>query len=483
MKVNIPLDGGFYESEALPLSAQRCVNWYVNIPQTNTWTQSNLFGTPGIEELTSVSATDTCRGSHVMAGIPYFVIGAFLHRLNRTIDDLGIEVFTTTNLGQITGTGRVAMADNGTQLCLVVPGGDVFIFIEPDVLSIITDVNFDGPVNSVVFIDGYFVFTKSDGKKFINSPLLDGRGAPEGTAYDVFDFSTAEADPDQIKGVINFQNQLFVLGSVTTEVYTNIGRTPAPFERIQGFIMHKGLSAPYSLVVAESTYVFVGGSTNEAPSVWAFDGNSHVKLSTTPIDQILSNLTLEEIESIYAWSYAQAGTFFIGFKLPDTCLVYDFMSKKWHERLSYTEDTADIPYRVCSIVKAYGDILLGDALDGRIGRLARNTFTEYGLNIRRILTTMPLDKQGEDFFVSSVEAVMESGMGTLEYDPIVRLSWSDTGGYTYNNELQRTLGKQGEYRKRAIWRRLGRGTRSRVFKFELSEAIRPSFIKAEIEIG
>ena len=72
--VNIPIGQGFYESESLPISAQQCINLYPSTPETATITQSNVFGTPGLEEIEDAGDPNTNRGAHVFMEIPYFVI-------------------------------------------------------------------------------------------------------------------------------------------------------------------------------------------------------------------------------------------------------------------------------------------------------------------------------------------------------------------------------------------------------------------------
>lgn len=482
-KIPLSITTGFYVSESLPISGQRCVNWYVNFPQADTVTDGNLFATPGLNQLATVSSIDSTRGAHEMAGLPYFVIGTSLIRLNRTFDVFGAEVFSTTNLGTIEGTGPVSMDDNGTQLVIVAPGGKSYTFIEPATLAEITDANFDGPASSVVFIDGFFVFTTADGKKFFNSPLNDARGTPGGTTYDALDFSTAEADPDQIRAALNFRNQLYILGSITTEVFSNIGRTPAPFARIPGSVLPKGISAPNAIVKTQNTFAFIGAGDNESPSVWSFTGNNYQKLSTTAIDNVLSRLTDAELALVTSWSYAEAGAFFIGFSLPSTCFVYDLISQRWHERISTVSDE-DVAYRVEDMITAYGRVLVGDSVDGRIGEIDRDIFTEYSGDIKCEMITKPFDNQGDPVFLASLEAVLENGVGNLAVpDPIIRLSISDDGGRTFNSELQRKFGRVGEYNHRTLWNRLGRFPRSRVLKFETSSAVKRTFIKLEADIA
>jgi hypothetical protein len=431
-----------------------------------------------------------------MAGIPYWVVGNKLHRLNRSIDADGNETFSTTDLGTIEGSGRVSMDDNGTQLCIVVPGGKAYIFTDsPDTLAEITDANFDGPADSVVFIDQFFQFTKTDGKKFFNSPLGDGRGTPSGTAYDALDFTTAESDPDPIQGAIKFNNRYYVMGTQTTEQFRNIGRSPAPFVRT-GAVFDKGLRAPFSLIKGQNTFVMIGAGENESPAVWAFNGNGYSKISTTAIDNRLRKLTDTELSNIFAWTYGEAGAFFVGFQLPETNLTYDFTAKRWGERQSIDVKGNDIAYRVASMVTAYGRILVGDTQDGRIGEVDKETSKEYGGFIKRTLITKPFDNFGENVSVAMLEAVMETGVGQnnqtitsigqtldVDEDPQLRLSWSDNGGRTFTDELRRGLGKVGDYERRAMWRRLGDFNRSRVIKFEMSDPVRSVFIKLEADLA
>ena len=126
----LPIANGFYLSDSLPISAQECTNFYPNkitaVPALSTET---LFGTAGSTQLASSGVIlQQNRGSHTMAGVAYFVNGNAIYRLSA--DN------TLSNLGEITGSGRVSMADNGTQLFILVPNGEGFILTDnPPVLT------------------------------------------------------------------------------------------------------------------------------------------------------------------------------------------------------------------------------------------------------------------------------------------------------------------------------------------------------------
>jgi len=138
--------------------------------------------------------------------------------------------------------------------------------------------------------------------------------------------------------------------------------------------------------------------------------------------------------------------------------------------------------RINSLTTAYGRILVGDSQDGRIGELSPEIFSEYDNEIKRTLITQPFSAQGSSIFVPTIELTVESGVGNTEYpDPVVRMSRSEDG-HTFGDERTRQLGKRGQYDIRQIWRRNGRASRFEVFKFVMSDKVKPVFIKLEADI-
>lgn len=486
----LPIANGFYVSDSLPISGQRAINCYPNIPQSDTVTDANIFGTPGLNQLLTVSGIDSGRGRWEVAGIPFFVIGNKLYRLNRSIDGFDVETFTTDDLGTILGSGPVKMSDNGAELAIVAPGTEAYILdVTTDALTVLSGVaNFNGPADSVVYIDGFFVFTKTDSDVFFNSNLDDG------LTYSALDFSTADADPDNIIGQIVSGSRLYQLGTQTTQTFRNIARDPEPFQNVNGATYDKGLDAPFSLIKDSSTFVMVGSGERESPAIWKFTGNGYGKISTTAIDNLLAKLTDAEVSAITAWSYSEAGAFFIGFQFPDTCLVYDEANKRWHERQS-RQGSETTTYRVAGMVEAYGRVLVDDVIDGRIGELDREVYKEYGGPLVRTIITKPFDNLGKETSIGEIEAVMETGVGVTgetvtiggvetpaNVDPQLRLSRSTNGGRTYGPELARGLGRSGDYNRRVIWRRWGDFSRSDVLQFEYSEPAKFVFIKLEADV-
>jgi len=473
--IPLPIANGFYKSDSLPVSAQECLNYYPNLVQTEGLNREICFGTPGLDQLVTTGSTSQSinRGSHRLGDTAYEVNGNSLVRVNSD--------FTTDIRGTITGSGRVSMADNGSQLMILVPGGDGFIFTQnPDSFATITDPGFtaNGAPQHVVYIDGFFCCT-TDTKKFIISALNNG------LAYDSSDFGTAEADPDKIVAPVVFLNQLWIGGSETFEQFSNQGGTDFPFLKT-GLIYQKGVFSAFSLINSNNTFMWIGGGKEESPAVWQSGGNFPEKVSDTGIDTLLERTTQTELEESFAVSYAQSGAYFVGFSLPDTTIFINTINGRWHERKSVIlrpDGVVEIVrWRVNSIVSAYGKLLVGDSQDGRIGSMDVDVFQEYGEPMFRRIATQPFQNNMNSFSVPSLELTVESGTGNANSpEPIMRLDRSlDGKKFTY--ERQRKIGRIGESEKRLVWTRNGRARRFEVFRFTTTSSSKSVIIQLTADI-
>lgn len=489
MATPLPFAQGFYVSESLPISAQECVNFYPNIPQTGTVTQQSLFGTPGLVEIATAGDDETNRGLHVFNSIPFAVNAENLYRIDRSFDAFNVASFTAVQVNGATdlpGTARVQMADNGEsggQMCIILPESiaqfNAYIFTTAGGLVQISDSDFDGPVSSVVYIDGFFLFTKKDGNSFFISDLRDG------LVYNALDFADAEVDPDPIQAASVLRNEVLIWGSQTMEPFQNIGGAGFPFLRIEGAVQDKGLDAVNSLVAIDGNIAFIGGAVQEQAAIWITSGGKASPLSTTAIDNQIRTYTDTVVENAFAVTYSQSGALFAAFTFPgQETFVFEAVSGLWHTRESTNNDVA-VEWRVSNIVEAYGELIVGDLFNNKFGIIDKDVFTEYDVEIKRHFVLPPLDNGGDPFFNNSIEAVGESGIGnTVDpgLNPTVLLSFSDDGGRTFSDTLPRSFGLKGDYLFRTIWNQLGRVARERMYRFDVSDPVKWVFYKIEANI-
>lgn len=484
MGIEVSIANGIGESRSLPFSDQRCVGWYPSYAQNEAISQAAIFGTPGTDLLTTAATSiEIGRGFHVINKIPYAVNGTTLYRINRTFDANQNEVFTATPVGTIPGAGFVSMDDNGFELCIVVPGVSGFIFnVDTETFTEITDPGFtaSGKSERVVFVDGFFVHIA--GKKIFHS-LVN-----EGLSYNSLDVGSAQADPDSIVSSIVYKNQLMILGSETIEVFANVAKFPFTFQRIAQYFVPIGCFAAFSPIQYNRQFAFIGGSTLEKAGVFWGSGQKFERISTTSIEQKIQKASDTQIAKAFTWTYSEDGAAFLGIVVADNCFVYDANATQlagkhiWHERKSTRIEltNAQVRWRPNHMVAAYGRILVNDAFNGNFGSISLDTFDEYGVFIKRILSTKPLTAQGENIFIDEVELTMESGV-TTDTDNVILLSWSDDN-HNYEGHLPADIGISGDYTLRQYWRRLGHSPRFRTFEISYSGKDKSTLLKLEIKI-
>lgn len=472
LRTLLPIPLGFYQHESLPLDAQRCINWIPTIPQNEAINNRALIQRPGLKQFTD-TLLGACRGGWVVSGVPFFVNGNSLVSLSST----GV----VTNHGTITGSKRVYMADNGTLLVIVVPGGDAFVF-DGTILTQIVDPDFQVS-DTVVFYRGFFVFTTSDGKQVfvsnLNQPLV----------FDALDFGSAEGDPDRIITQILDHDELSVLGERTTEIFKLVGGSGFPLAIIPGAFTEKGAHTKYGTVKFDNTFLFVGGGLNEKTSIWRqTSSSSAVKISTDAIDNEIQKFTVNEIAESFSMTYSSKGQLFAIFtfksiRIPNKTFVYNGTAsvlagiQVWFELQTGVNDNS---WRANTIVNAFGKLLVGDDIDGRIGEIDNNTLDDYGNPMFRQMATPPFGKTPITIFAGEFEATFQSGTGLTTgqgSDPQVRMDFSDDGGRTFSSEFSRSIGKIGEFEHRSIWRRQGRVPVSRTIRLTITDPVVANLIR------
>ncbi len=474
-KVNIPITTGFYESYSLPISAQQCKNFFVH----DTGFGPAIIGTPGITKVVSAgeTAASSSRGMHVKNGILYSVNGDKLYRVNKTNVSASEVTYSLTELGTITGDGNVSTADNGSQLIILNNTGDGWIYDESagTPFQAITDPDFsaNGDPEYVVYLDGYFVLSTSE-KKIITSALNDG------LSYNALDFASAEADPDEITGLQVVSNQLVVIGTETTEIFTNVGGSAFPLQRINGSVVNVGTRFPGTIQPVGETFFMIGESKQGENEALIFEGRNYRSVSNPGISRLLNTENLEGSVSI---SYAEIGEVFVGCTVGKSTIIYGLNTGSWHERVYSVPGEQDKPSRARSAIKAYGDIFVGDSDSGAIGIQSIDTFTEFGDRVFRAAASPRIADKIIRKSVPRIEVLAETGaISANEPDVVVSLSISRDGGKTFNYRRDRTLGSEGEYEHRVVWRRNGSFKKGVVVRLETDSASKIVLIEMVVDI-
>lgn len=438
--------GGAYEGRSSNVSPEQCINL---MPEKGRG--EALVSTPGASLFNS-DGSGMVRGGIEYNSKAYFVIGPTLYEINSSGN--------ATSRGTLnTSTGRVSMAHNGVrsganQQIMIVDGTTGYIYDNTNsTLTEIADTDMVS-ADTVVFLDGYFVFSQTGTDRFWITSQYDG------TAIDSADFVTAEGDPDEIQALVADQRQLFIFGKKTTEVFYNSGDSDQVFKVFQGGHTQTGCAAPFSACRFDNSVIWL--SANErgyGQVVRLMDGFQPKVISTPEINYQIS--TYSKIDDAFGYSYQHEGHEFyvLTFPTPSVTWVYDASTNEWHQRAHTISSEFPKRERYNCHVFAFNKHLFGDYENGDIYELDSDLGTFNGEAIPRIRVSPVVSDEENRVRISKLQLDMEEGLG----DTSVWLSYSKDGGHTFSNEIERTTGNLGQYANRVIWRQLGWG-RSWVFR-------------------
>jgi len=454
-----------YQSRALPLSAQRCVNYFAEQAPPDAKSQVVVYNAPGTKAFASGLA-GALRGAKLMGGVLYVVAGNELYSIN--------AAGTATELGTInTSAGNVSMAVNRAspqELCFV-DGIEGWIYDTSGGLVQITDGDFLA-ADTVTFQDGYFIFNEAGTSRFFISGIDDGK------TYVATDTADAEGDPDSVVAVFSNHRELWVFGQETTEIFFNSGNLDFPFERISGAFVERGCAAPFSVAADDNTLFWLGDDF----VVYRANGYTPQRVSTHAIEEDIRNFS-DKSDAIAFFATISGHKFYhLTFPTGRKSYVYDISTGMWHERESFGQRH----WRATVYAFAYGKHLVGDTFVGRVGELDMDTFTEYGAVMQGILTGPAVHNDRKRVFHRRFELDIESGVGDTTgaaSDPQLWMDYSDDGGRTFSaRKPTRAMGKIGAYQQRLRWNQLGQ-SRNRVYRVTVADAIKRSIIAAHLELA
>ena len=466
-----PILGSSYVARSVNAADARMVNLFPEIVPEAGKEPAFLNRAPGLKLEVAVG-TGPIRGLWVLADNMYVVSASKLYKVT--------PAYVVTELGIVTGTGPVSMADNGTQLFVACNGPSYIYNSLTNVFQQITDPDFPGAV-TVGYLDGYFVFNEPNSQKIWVTALL------EGTLVDPLDFASAEGSPDGVVGIIVDHGQLWVYGTNSIEVWYNSGNADFPFSRIQGAFNELGCAAPYSLAKMDNGLFWLGKDARGQGMVYRANGYSGQRISTHAVEWHIQQYG--DLSDAIGYTYQQDGHSFYVLIFPsaDTTWVYDVATQAWHERAGFSNGDFTRHWSNCQAF-FNNKVLVGDYRNANVYSFDLDDYSDNG-SIQKWLRSWRALPTGQNNLKRtahhSLQLDCETGVGLnlgQGSNPEVMLRWSDDGGHTWSNEHWVSIGKIGEYYRRAIWRRLGMTLklRDRVYEVSGTDPVKIAIMGAEL---
>lgn len=491
MWTDFPIFGGYDDRSEIAFDTENLINLFM-IGASTGKKKFAFLGTPGLkEELVLNSGTAPSRALYVYEGLMFGVFGSDVYRFTPPLIKSKVGTLGTSQ-------GFVSITANNNGQVIFTDGQAGYLYdINTSVFSLISPLvsasaGFPGIPLNVQMLDGYFVVPSGSGNKrtYQISAINDG------TKWDALDAAQIQAYPGELVGVGVVARRLYFFKTDSTEVWYNQGSADFPFRRDNNVIFNFGCLAASS-IVSDFGYLFwLAKDRNGVGSIMMTTGQTPQKISNESIDNLISGFVAPA--DVIAYIYKDLGHVFLvmTWNTDDTTLMYDVNMGTWGQmQMHKTLQTQAVPnsgkVRHLSNCHAYFNNrhYIGSYQNPILYDFSRKYATNDGVEIRRVRTcphffdenyrmlqfrSLQIDMQmglglsggdgSRDFWVDNVRDNMVTNTGDLfvwdshndlGLNPKVYIRISRDGGNTYGNYHGASVGRIGDRRARAMFRRLG----------------------------
>jgi hypothetical protein len=443
------------------------------------------------------------------------VTSGVLH-IGQTIQGVGVTLGTIiTALGTGSGgTGTYTLSVASTVAVGVTMYGLNFSVLPS------TDGAFSG-ANTVDVIDNYIVYNNPTTQQWGSTDLLSPI-SPQ-TSY-----SLKDGAPDDLVALIVDHREVYLMGEISSEVWTDVGTVPFPFQRIPGTSTQHGIAAPFSLARLGNSFAYVSRNNRGQSQIMQMSGYLPQRISTHAVENTLAN---QYVGDAIAWTYQLEGheVYVVSFPSLELTWAYDMATGMWHKWLYTATDSTYQRHRGNCCATFQGLVIVGDYENGKLYELDKTNYTDDGQNVRRLRRAPHLVTEFQRQYFDELQIQFQPGVGTTGLsrvlqgvdantiylgstytitadatltieaektyilatqqvsntqttdNPQAMLRWSNDGGSTWSNEYWTSVGQMGKYKNRAIWRRLGMA-RDRIFEVSVTDPVNFVIISANLKV-
>jgi hypothetical protein len=340
--------------------------------------------------------------------------------------------------------------------------------------------------NTVDIVDNYFVYNRPNSQQWGASNLL----SPVSPALS---YSAKDGAPDNLVSLIVDHREVYLLGEASSEAWVDVGAVPFPFQRIPGTSTQHGIAAKFSMSRVGNSFAYVSQNSRGQAQIMQMNGYQPQRISTHAVENTLVN---QKISDAISWTYQLEGheVYVVTFPSIGTnglTWAYDVATGMWHKWL-YTNNLGQYErHRGNCAALFQGMVLCGDYANGNIYEIDSNNYTDNGQNVRRLRRCPHIVTDLQRQFFDELQIQFQPGVGlsgvttplnkeVVGANPQAMLRWSSDGGSTWSREYWVSIGLEGKYKNRAIWRRLGTA-RDRVYEVVVSDPVKAVIVSANIK--
>ena len=331
--------------------------------------------------------------------------------------------------GGVAGTGPASIAASPSSL-LIARGAAPHRY---DGTAVAAEAFPDGAgVTAVAFLAEYFIAIRAGSHRFYWRRF-------DVPTWDALDYASAESARDDLLDVKVIQDGLWLIGAETVEFWAITGNAETPFTRVESRLYRKGVIKTGCAAEVDNTLFWWGNDNSiyrgtEVPQ----------KISDSGIDERLARSTVIR----EAFAFNSEGHSFFCVRTDEGTFAFDASTSSWCEFGSFGRTN----WRVRNVAVAIAGLVFGDDINGTVWRFGG--WDDGSTLERRMTSAFPLT--GGSATVNNMLVTANVGqVPDLAMAPGMEVRSSRDGGQTWGEWRAANLGRQGEYRSRTIWRRMG----------------------------
>jgi hypothetical protein len=465
--------GPSYTAASRYQDAQEAINWYCEIdPYRKERGVIALYPAPGSVVRIALPAGGPVRGFRVIPGGAALLAVAAdtLYRITAG--------WVATAVGTLlTNAGLVSISDNGVSAYICDGANRYYYTWGTNTFALIADGAF--PSGGIVdIVDGFLVYTNPGTDQFgATSANLVTSGA--------LSFATKFSAPDNIMGLQVVNRDVYVVGEKTTEVWTDSGLFPFPFQIIGGTSMQHGTDAAFSISRLGEGFAMLAEDTRGANTVILVNAYKPSRISTYAVEDAINGYayTADAIGMTHQWGGHEF--YMLTFPSADVTWVYDLSTQLWHKRAYRDANGVLHRHRANCMAFFNNEVVTGDFQNGNIYAFTDTAYDDNGVPQPCIRRCPHLTDDLKRQFFHDLQIQFQPGVGLQTgqgADPQAMLTWSDDGGSTWSAQHWTSIGRAGAYKNRAIWRRLGQA-RDRIFEVQVTDPVYRVIVSANLNVS
>lgn len=378
------------------------------------------------------------RGQFVHLGKHYAAAGEGLYRIEAD--------WNATLIGTIPGQYQARFAANSTQIAICAQPRLYTLDTETGVFSEVDDPDLPD-VSDIVAVNQVGAFL------YANSAVWGTTRAGDFRQIDALDIATAESSGDPLVGAVIILNMLVLFGTESTEIWANTGEGSPPFDR--AFVADVGCVAAATIKRFDGSVLWLGRTPSGGVTVMRTAGSQPVRFATHAVERLIE--ACPDLHLARAFTYVRDGHEFYELALSNGSVRVDATTGLWTQTGAgaWPAGAFPPPNNYVNAVTIDGRTVY-QSQDGDLYVGGDGVYTDGSAPLTRVIRTPVVAGNGKRITMHRVELELETGAAAeVEDEQFVQAYISRDGCHTWADLGLRSIGKRGDYGKRAEWRRLG----------------------------